>query len=494
MLLNLQRYNLSIKFVSGKENVVADALSRAPDEKDESWDQYKKLNIYKIFEEIENIPQQRYLKITDNRLKEISEETKKDQTLQTLIQYIQRGWPDEANKVPDSIKIYFGYRNELSVENDLIFRGDRILIPQIIRRKLIDCCHISHNGVEATLKLARANIFWPGMNSQIKDVIKNCTVCNKFSDSQPNPPMMSHDIPTHPFQMISMDVFFAEYRGAKKNFLVTVDHYSDFFEVNILKDMSPQSVISVCKENFARHGRPQRIITDNGTNFVNKQMLSFAKQWDFEHVTSAPHHQQSNGKAEAAVKIAKRLLKKAQESDTDFWYALLNWRNIPNKIGSSPAARLFSRSTKCSVPCSDINLLPKIVENVPTSIEKHRKKAKEQYDKKTRRLPDLEIGSPVFVQLTPETSKQWTPGKVSERLNSRSYVVDVHGRNFRRSLVHLKPRTASPTCTSSQEDNVHPCEYSSPAQLLDEPSQNQPHDRPRRNTTLPSRLKDYVLN
>ena len=64
MLLNLQRYNLSIKFVSGKENVVAYALLKAPDEKVESWDQYRKLNIYKIVEEIENIPHQRYLKIT----------------------------------------------------------------------------------------------------------------------------------------------------------------------------------------------------------------------------------------------------------------------------------------------------------------------------------------------------------------------------------------------------------------------------------------------
>ena len=96
--------------------------------------------------------------------------------------------------------------------------------------------------------------------------------------------MMSHDIPTYPFQIISMDVFFVEYRGAKKNFLVTVDPYSDFFEVNILKDMSPLSVISACKENFARHGRPPRIITDNGTNFVNKQMLSFAKQLDMLHL------------------------------------------------------------------------------------------------------------------------------------------------------------------------------------------------------------------
>ncbi|XP_062541034.1 uncharacterized protein LOC134209069 [Armigeres subalbatus] len=278
------------------------------------------------------------------------------------------------------------------------------------------------------------------MSSQIKEVVKNCEVCGKFSVSQPNPPMKSPCIPIHQFQLISMDVFFAEYERRKRAFLVTVDHYSDFFEVNVLKDLTPQSVISACQQNFSRHGIPQRVLMDNATNFVNRQKVEFAKNWDFELVTSAPHHQQANGKAEAAVKIAKRLLLKATETGNNFWYALLHWRNIPNKIGSSPTARLFSRSTRCGIPCSAENLRPRIVENVPESIEDNRRKIKYKYDKKSRNLPNIETGSPVFVQLTPETSKLWTPGTISKRLNDRSYAVAANGREYRRSLVHIKPR------------------------------------------------------
>ncbi|XP_038120427.1 uncharacterized protein K02A2.6 [Culex quinquefasciatus] len=421
MLLNLQRYRLTVEYVTGKDNVVADALSRAPTRDDQPWDQYKKLHIYKVFEELEDVKLKNFLSISDSRLDE-------------------RGWPASAERVPDSVRIYFGYRNELSTQNGIVFRGDRILVPQVLRRKLIDCCHISHNGIEATLKLARANLFWPGMSSQITDVVKSCSVCAKFAASQPHPPMISHSIPVHPFQMVSMDVFFAEYRGHRRNFLVTVDHYSDFLEVDILKDLTPQSVIAACQENFARHGKPQRMLTDNATNFVNKQMMKFAEDWDFELVTSAPHHQQANGKSEAAVKIAKRLLAKANETGTDFWFALLHWRNIPNKIGSSPVARLFSRSTRCGVPSTAANLVPKVVENVPASIEENRKRIKYQYDKKARNLPELETGSPVFVQLTPQTSKLWTPAVISNRLSERSYTVEVNGKDYRRSLVHLKPR------------------------------------------------------
>lgn len=88
-----------------------------------------------------------------------------------------------TDHVPDGIRMYFGYRNELSTQDGLVFREDRILVPHVLRRKLIDSCHASHNGIEATLRLACANLFWPGMTSQIKDVVKGCAVCEICSVS-----------------------------------------------------------------------------------------------------------------------------------------------------------------------------------------------------------------------------------------------------------------------------------------------------------------------
>ncbi|XP_055623664.1 uncharacterized protein K02A2.6-like [Toxorhynchites rutilus septentrionalis] len=450
MLLNLQRYNLSLEYVTGKENVIADALSRAPIRDIQPNDNYTKQSIFKVFNEIQNVKLSNFLKVSSARLDEIIRETEKDESIQLIIQYIQHGWPRSADCVPDGAKIYFGYRNELSTQDGLVFRNDRILIPYVLRKKLIESCHASHNGILATLRLARANIFWPGMSAHIQEVVKNCVICAKFAPSQQNPPMQSHQIPVHPFQLVSMDVFFCELQGAKRKFLITVDHYSDYFEVNQLKDLSPESVIIECKQNFARFGVPQRVVTDNGTNFVNKKMTKFASDWDFELVTSAPHHQQANGKAESAVKIAKYLMKKADESGSDFWYTLLHWRNIPNNIGSSPAARLLSRTTRCGVPTAATKLLPKVEEDIPAKIEANRKRTKLHYDKKSRNLPELQIGSPVYVQLNPEASKVWTKGTISSQLNDRSYLVHANGSDYRRSLVHLKPRKETVTL---------PCRY-----------------------------------
>lgn len=450
MLLNLQRYNLRIEFVTGKDNVVADAISRAPLPECPEEDCYRKANICEVFRNIEEMQLSSFLNISEDNIQEIIDETTKDFTFQKILLFVRNGWPKSVHQVPEGVKIYFKYRYELSTQDGLLFRNDRIVIPYSLRKEITRKAHVSHNGVEATLKLARANVFWPGMSAQIREAVKECTVCAKYAPSQAPAPMQTHPIPVHPFQIVSMDVFFAEYRGEKRKFLITVDHYSDFFEVDLLKDLTPRSSIAVCKTNFSRHGRPQVVVTDNGTNFTSREWKQFASDWDFRHSTSAPNHQQANGKAEAAVKIAKHLLKKCAESGTDFWYALLHWRNIPNRIGSSPVQRLFSRNTKSGLPTSVKNLMPCVVEDVPESIELNKKKSKYQYDKKAKHLPDLDIGAPVYVQLNPDSCKQWTPAVVAHRPSDRSYVVNVDGASYRRDRSHLKlrnePHTPSTTC------------------------------------------------
>lgn len=534
MLLNLQRYNIRLQFVSGKDNVLADAISRAPDMLQQDTVDYRKVNIYKIFGEVENIDLSSFLAISDDRINEIIEHTASDSALQTIIMYINHGWPEKVDQVAAPVKSFYKHRHELSTQCGLVFRGDRIVIPASLHRSLIESLHTSHTGIESTLRLARANVFWPRMSRQVKDRIQECSICAKFGASQQSPPMKSHAVPIHPFQLVSMDVFFQAYKGKQRNFLVTVDHYSDYYELDLLRDLTPGSVIDACKRNFACHGTPQLVITDNATNFVNEEMVQFAKLWGFKHSTSAPHHQQANGKAEAAVKIAKQLIRKASESGQDLWFVLQLWRNTPNNIGTSPASRLFSRSTRCGIPIPATNLMQKVVEGVPEAIMKNRQKIKYNYDKRARQLPELEIGSPVYVQARPQSSKVWSPGVISNKLSDRSYVVNVDGTNYRRDAVNVKSRKEPaapfvPTGSSREEGSksstvpVNLYQTSS-AELADEPVQTsnvaetesaanqssndvnidstpektlsspKSRDRPKREIRLPAKYKDFIVS
>ena len=130
-----------------------------------------------------------------------------------------------------------------------------------------------------------------------------------------------------------------------------------------MHDKTAKEVILKLKAHFARHGIPDRVVSDNGPPFNSQDFVQFAKTFGFEHVTSSPGYPQSNGKAESAVKAAKTLMKKALDSKTDPYLALLELRNIPGeKVKSSPAQRLFGRRTRTSVPVTKALLKPKIVE------------------------------------------------------------------------------------------------------------------------------------
>ena len=117
-----------------------------------------------------------------------------------------------------------------------------------------------------------------------------------------------------------------------------VDYWSGFFEVQELSKVTSKTVITASKVQFARHGIPHTLISDNGPQFASAEFAQFTKEWQIEHRTSSPHYPQSNGRAENAVKTCKSLLKKAKASGEDPLLALLDWRNTPpENIGTSPA-------------------------------------------------------------------------------------------------------------------------------------------------------------
>jgi len=73
-------------------------------------------------------------------------------------------------------------------------------------------------------------------------------------------------------------------------------------------------VINKLKAHFARQGIPDIVFSDNGPQYTSKEFQQFSRLWEFQHKTSSPAHPQSNGKAESAVKTAKRLMQKAKIS------------------------------------------------------------------------------------------------------------------------------------------------------------------------------------
>ena len=108
-----------------------------------------------------------------------------------------------------------------------------------------------------------------------------------------------------PWSKVSVDIFSLDV----KQYLVTVDHYTDFFEIDSLQNTDASTVIRAMKKNFARFGIPHECLSDNGPQFDSHEYTKFAKDYGFTAIKSSPYHSQGNGKAEAAVKVAKNILK-----------------------------------------------------------------------------------------------------------------------------------------------------------------------------------------
>ena len=112
-------------------------------------------------------------------------------------------------------------------------------------------------------------------------------------------------------------------------------------------------VIKKLKAHFPRHGIPEQLVSDSGPQFALRNFLKFSQEWDFEHLTSSPHHSQANGKAESSVKEAKQILKKCRKAESDTFLALLDHRNTPSMgIQISPAQYLTNCYISQDLECT----------------------------------------------------------------------------------------------------------------------------------------------
>ena len=200
------------------------------------------------------------------------------------------------------------------------------------------------------------------------------------------------------------------------------------------------------------HGTPNVIITDNGTNYASREFTKFATEWEFQHITTSPHHHKANGRAEAAVKIVKHMLQKVNSEGGDIYKSILEWRNtVTPGSTSSPAQRLMSRRTRSFMPCADSMLQPQVIKDVPHAIIKRRQMSKQHYDKGAKNLPKLIVGQPVNVKAHPQQPRSnWKAGHVAIEPHRR-YAVEVEGRTYCCNRVHIRDRADTSNNLDSPE-------------------------------------------
>ena len=141
MLLRAQEYNFEVIFKSGKDIPIADTLSRAPVNNS-------------VSKEILSVHNLSFTPFKSSRLGEIRTKTHSDDTLNVLKQVIITGWPQDKYYLPHSLTPYFNYRDELSVQDGIIVRGERVIIPVSMRNEMKVKLHAGHTGINSCLRRA----------------------------------------------------------------------------------------------------------------------------------------------------------------------------------------------------------------------------------------------------------------------------------------------------------------------------------------------------
>lgn len=422
MFLMLLRYpGLEIKYTPGSKVVIADCLSRAPLKETGSENEELKYVIHLL---------KRKVCLSENNYKIYVEATKNDSELVEIIDYVKTEWP-EYKKLSHIGKRFHKLKDQLRFEEELLFLNDKLIIPHSLRVSLLKILHEPHLGIEKTLARARNMFYWTGITDDVKTMVKNCRICEKYTRNNCSEPLIQEENPQYPWQKTSMDIY--EYAG--KFYIAFVDAYSGWICTERLKDKSITSVIAFLENIFNHFGSPTEIRTDNSP-FNSKQLLQYADINNIKMKFSSPNYPQSNGLAEKAVGIAKLIIKKAidEGKGNEIGYRILEYNTTPiASMSISPTELFMGRMIKTKLPVNMKNLVRTFVaeEEIQKKITEKKIKQKEYFDRHTKKLSRLEVGDKVMFK---KDSTNWAYGEVIEQLNERSYnIKSSSGTIFRRN-------------------------------------------------------------
>ena len=323
--LTLSAYTYSIKYRKGKDMCNADALSRLP-LTDHPESIPKPPETIALLEHLASVP------LAASQIKSM---TDRDPTLAKVKQFVQTGWPTTVSD--EQLQPYWSKRNEISVEDDILLWGSRVIVPPQARNRVIEEAHSTHIGITRMKSLTRQFAWWPKMYSDLEAKVRSCSTCQMYRNDPPQAVLYPWEWPKQPWTRLHAD-YAGPFLG--RMFLIIIDAYSKWIEIHITNSATSAVTIDKLRNTFATFGLPEILVTENGTNFTSTEFEEFLKSNGIRHVRTVPYHLASNGMAEPAVQSFKMGMKKLTTGSLEARVArfLFTYRITPQTTtGTSPS-------------------------------------------------------------------------------------------------------------------------------------------------------------
>lgn len=444
--LILSAYSYDIVYKGSSHHMNADCLSRLPIHTDHAGDEESIYHYTHVGE----------LPVTSQ---EIAAATGKDPVLSRVLEFTQRGWPNTVDD--DRLKPFFSRRHELSVEQDVLIWGLRVIIPGCLQTQILTELHDGHIGMSRMKSLARSYFWWPRLDQDIESLVRSCNACLHTRNQPATTPLHSWKWPSRVWERVHAD--FAELDG--QSFFILVDVYSKWMEVFPMKSTTTSAMIDVLRHIFAIHGLPEHFVSDNGPQFISAECAEFMKQNGVNHIRTPPYHPSSNGAAERCVQTVKQYLKSYKQSSMTIQHKIANflfvYRNTPHSLtGRTPAELLLKRQ-----PRTRMSLIkPSLAETV----EKKQQAAKRAHDGKRSKIRQFSPGQQVLIRSFRGKDK-WENGMILQVLGPVGYIVQIGDRQKHVHLDHIIDGTSHQSDRSTLTDEDFPVSFQPPQ--LDAPDQ-----------------------
>lgn len=402
--LTLQSFQFDIVYRNTKDHGNADFLSRFP----KASEDFEVMDDVKIFQlsQIETLP------VT---AREIREATKKDSELGPLLQDLLKG------------KDLKGKEARYSIEDGCIMYGQRVWVPRVLQKKVLDELHEGHLGTVKMKAIARSFVYWFNIDKDIEETVRNCKDCFKHK-ADPSKVRVHHwEYPSFPWERIHVD-----FAGPifEHMFLVIVDAYSKWLEVYTMKVTTASKTIECLRDCFSRFGLPVVLVSDNGPQFTSLEFRKFLNKNGIKHKTCAPFKPSTNGQAERYVYTLKQSLRAMQRYPGTIQQKvltfLMNYRKAPNMTTSlSPAMLFLKREIRTRLDL----LLPDQKERI------HHKIRKDVYFQDRK----FEVGDKVAIRDYRSANSRWKIGTILNQDGELHYTVNVNGNLDRRHVDQIRP-------------------------------------------------------
>lgn len=425
--LILLNYDFSIEYVKTKEFGNVDVLSRLINQKQKPEEDYVIASI-QLENDITRSLTESIAKFPLTHI-QIAHETKTDEVLKIVFECVMKGnWND--HREDPQVNIFKSRASELSIHQECIMLGDRVVVPSSLRQKVIKQLHRGHPGIVRMKAIARSYVYWPKIDSDVEHCVQACGSCQNVAKSPPIAELHSWPIPTEPWQRIHIDL--AKHESGNQLFII-VDAYTKFLEVYVMINITSSAIITALEDCFSRYGNVHTIVSDNGTQFTSSSFKEFCKSNDIEHLTIAPFHPQSNGMAERFVDTVKRGLKKTAPDGKNVRHHLniflQTFRSTPNPIsGKSPHELMFGRKMRTVLDSLKPPAHHQTVDNIAQNAEFNRRRGA-----KSRKLS---AGDQVFVKIYKNNSFKWVSGEIIEPIGNAMYTVWIAPRQIVRAHIN----------------------------------------------------------